>query len=269
MRTELGMFQTIQAKVQSLSTILRFETFVKTTGRTLALPITLVVSIALFWKSCQIKTKKKVYELLELQTHCSYKTLVVNINRWYTLALLALAFIFKLNKSVAHPIKHSDPTSIPVCLNKNAKRHKTMKDYATWGHDGKGYFFGLFMHWTADLERRGLAVKFTAANADCREVFLELNKDLYGILVADSGFVSKELEDKFRVEGKRYVLIKPRKNMKKLATETELWIYSTRMRIEIDFHLLKRFYGLITSLPRSVDGYLANYTYSLLAYSIA
>jgi len=26
------------------------------------------------------------------------------------------------------------------------------------------------------------------------------------------------------------------------------------------------FYGLITSLPRSVDGYFANYIYSLLAY---
>jgi hypothetical protein len=269
MKTELGLFQTIQAKVQSLSTILRFDTFVKTTGRKLALPINLILSISLFWKSCQIETKKKVYELLELQSHCSYKTLVVNLNRWYKLALLTLGFIFKLNATISHPIKHSDPTSIPVCLNKNAKHHKTMQSMADWGHDGKGYFYGLFMHWTADLERRGLAVKFTSAKADCREVFLELNKDLYGLFVADSGFVSKELEEKFRVEGKRYVLIKPKKNMKKLATASDIWVYNTRMNIEIDFRMLKLFYGLVTSLPRSVDGYLANYIYSLLAYTIA
>jgi len=56
--------------------------------------------------------------------------------------------------------------------------------------------------------------------------------------------------------------------MKKLMTEFEEWPYSTRMLIELNFRNLKMFYGLVTSLPRSVDGYLANYIYSLLAYQI-
>ena len=65
------------------------------------------------------------------------------------------------------------------------------------------------------------------------------------------------------------MLAKPRKNMKKLATQFQNLLYSTRKIIEFNFRSLKMFYGLVTSLPRSVEGYFANYIYSLLAYSLA
>ena len=54
--------------------------------------------------------------------------------------------------------------------------------------------------------------------------------------------------------------------MKKLATKFQTWLYGTRMQIELHPRSLKMFYGLVTSMPRSVDGYFANYIYSLLAY---
>jgi len=57
--------------------------------------------------------------------------------------------------------------------------------------------------------------------------------------------------------------------MKKIMTKFEEWLYKTRFKIEYNFRDLKLFKGLITSLPRSADGYLANYIYSLLAYQIA
>ena len=41
------------------------------------------------------------------------------------------------------------------------------------------------------------------------------------------------------------------------------------MLIELNFRNLKMFYGLVTSLPRSIDGYLANYVHSVLGYVLA
>jgi hypothetical protein len=269
MRTDLVVYSLIKEKISSLSNLLRLDAFVKKLGRKLALSIETIISIACFWKTAQIETKKKTYELLELQGKCSYKTMVVNLNRWYFLATITLGLILKFNRGISHPLKHTDATAIPVCLKKNGGCHKTMSGLASWSHDGKDHYFGLSLHLTSDLNRNMLTIKFTTASQDVREVFLELNKNLYGLFVADAGYVSTELEQKFGIEGKRRVLIAPRKNMKKLATYLDILIYNTRMTIELNFRSLKMFYGLVTSLPRSVDGYLANYAYSLLAYAIA
>lgn len=54
--------------------------------------------------------------------------------------------------------------------------------------------------------------------------------------------------------------------MKRIATEFQNRLYDTRMLIELNFRNLKVLHGLETSMPRSVDGYLGNYVYSLLAY---
>lgn len=269
MRIELQLFQKLKEKVQSFSTLLRLDTFVKKLGRKLAVSIEDILAIALFKQESQITTKKKCYELLELQSHCSYKTLVVNMNRWHHLAIMILALILKMNRISSHPIKHTDSTDIPVCLNKNARHHKTIKDLASWSHNGKGYYYGLKLHLTTNLERKMLAIKITSACVDEREIFIPLNNELSGLFVADAGYISEKLEKEFYKEGIRRVLIKPRKNMKKLATLIDILIYNTRMLIELNFRNLKMFFGLITSLPRSVDGYLANSIYSLLAYAIA
>ena len=97
---------------------------------------------------------------------------------------------------------------------------------------------------------------------------LELSLDLEGIFIADAGYISQDLAEKFYQEDKRILFAKPRANMKKLATMVDVYLYSTRMMIELNFRNLKMFYGLVTSLPRSVQGYVANYAYSLLAYAL-
>ena len=269
MKTELRIFQKVKAKVQSLYNILKLHTFEKKIGRKLALPVIDYLTFALLKHEGQITTKKKLWETFELENRCSYKTLVVNINRWYFLALIIISLLLKFNRSVSHPLKHTDSTDIPVCLNKNARYHKTMAGLSAWDHNGKGHFYGLKLHLTADLEKRILAIKIASADKDERQVFIPLNKDLYGLFVCDAGYVSQELEETFRIEGQRRILIAPRKNMNKLATYLDLLIYNTRMTIELNFRNLKMFYGFITSFPRSVDGYLSNYAYSLLAYMIA
>lgn len=184
------------------------------------------------------------------------------------MAALIVFLLLKINWANQHPIKHVDSTDIPVCLPKNADHHKTMKDFVSWYHNGRGYFFGLKMHLIADLKKRLLAIKFTTANTDDREMVLPLSDEIWGILIGDAGYVSEKLAREFYQENRRILLAKPRNNMKKIATWFQNELYDTRMLIEIHPRCLKMFYNLVTSLPRSAAGYFANYIYSLLAYQI-
>lgn len=267
MKTVISVYNEIRKVVSFFSKLLGFDKYKKSTGRKLALPLEETVSLALFWKRNNIATKKSIHRIFNLK--CSYKTLVVNLNRWYRLAMLVLVLIMKRNERNQHLVKHIDSTDIPVCLFKNANAHKTMKGLASFGRSSKGTYFGLKMHMVADFRRKILKVRFTAANVDDRELVVPMSKDLLGILVGDAGYIKEKLQREFHREGKRIFLAKPRKNMKILMTKFQQILYDTRAIIELNFRNLKMFCGLITSLPRSVDGYLANYIYSLLAYQIA
>ena len=143
-----------------------------------------------------------------------------------------------------------------------------MKGLAGFGRNAKGTYFGLKLHLISDLKRQILSLKFTSANIHDTKMVIPLSRDLTGIFIADAGYVSKKLNREFYQENKRILFTKPRNNMGILMTEWQDKLYKTRAVVELNFRSLKMFYGLLTSLPRSVDGYIANYIYSLLTYQI-
>lgn len=266
MKTVIQLYENLKQKVQFLYTQLKLDRQEKTKGRKLAVSIIDIITLSLFKQKNHIATKKSLFEIFD--PHCSYKTLVVNMNRFARLAMILLTFFLNLNRASSHPIKHTDSTDIPVCTNRKAKHHKTMQGLANWGKTGKGSFYGLKLHITTDLKRKLLSVRFSGIGDD-RKIFMKLNKGLFGIFIADAGYISKKLQEEFYVAHQRILFAKPRANMKKVITAFQNFLYGTRMLIELNFRNLKLFYGLITSMPRSVNGYLANYIYSLLAYQIA
>ena len=268
MKTILPTYNLIVTKVKFFIKQLNLK-IRKSTGRPLAIPPEEIIALALWKQENGIPTKKKVFKNFEDNLSCSYKTLVVNMNKLAIYALLILNSILKWNQNNSHLIKHTDSTDIPVCLNKNATHHKTMKGFATWGHSGKGFYYGLKMSITTDLDRNLLGVRFGTGNSNDRETFKELNKEMFGIFIADAGYISKDLEKDFYIEHKRILFAKPKANMKRLMTSFQNALYQTRMLIELNFRNLKMFYNLETSLPKSIDGYLGNYVYALLAYVLA
>jgi hypothetical protein len=263
MNTSIKPFNFILTKVQFIIKQLQLK-LNKSTGRPLSISPEKIISLGIFWKKQGIKTKKSLHQIFDLSS--SYKTLVVCLNKFAKEIFLILQIMLKENAKQSHIIKLSDSTDIPVCLNKNATHHKTLSGLASWGHSGKGLYYGVKLSITADLKGNLLAMYFTSGNGDDRKTFKKMNKDLYGIFIADSGYISKDLQKEFFIENKRMLLAKPRANMKKLATELQNKLYDTRMQIEKHFRVLKEFFLLVTSLPRSIDGYLANYGYALLAY---
>lgn len=266
MKSTLAVYSALKEKVTFLYHKLKLFTHEKTTGRKLSISVIETITLALYKQTQSIATKKAIWR--DFAPPCSYKTLVVNMNRHALLALAILMRILRTNQLHAHPIKHTDSTDIPVCLNKNARSHKTMSGLAQWGYSGKGHYYGIKLHLTSDLQRKMLAIRFSPANIHGTKIFMKLNADLNGIFVADAEFISEKLQREFYQEHKRILFARPRKNMKKLITAFQYHLYNTRMLIELNFRNLKMFFGLITSLPRSINGYLANYLYSILAYAL-
>ena len=264
----LQVYQFLKDKVNFICEKLELSQYENTTGRKLKIGIPQAITLSLYKQTQGIVTKKSIWNDFKKTLKCSYKTLVVNMNRRALWALLIIKILFKNNRQNSHTVKHTDSTDVPVCLVKNANHHKTMRGLARWGHSGKGWFYGLKLHLTADLGRNILSIAFAPGNVSDRKMFMKLNKDLEGVFVADAGYVSEKLEREFYRENKRVLFSKPRKNMRKVITFWQKKLYDTRMIIELQFRNLKMFYGLITSLPRSVNGYFANYIYSLLAYAL-
>jgi len=239
-----------------------------TSGRPKKIPAIDAVTLALYQHRSTRLTKKSVYEDFKAVLKCSYKTLVVSMNAAALTCLRLLYIIMRLGKKHERLVKYTDSTDIPVCLKKNADSHQTMAPLATLGRSSKGWFYGLKMTLTRDHEGRMLGVKFTSATANDRDIFRKINQDIFGIIVADAGYVSKKLEADMNLEGKRWVFIRPYKTMKKLMTKWQEQLYKGRFQIEFDFRSLKLFHGLITSLPRSINGYLANYIHALTSFAL-
>jgi len=224
------------------------------------------LTLALYQHASTRATKKSVFDDFKERLKCSYKTFVVSVNASAVLCLRLLFIITRLGRKNQHLVKYTDATDIPVCLKKNADNHKTMKDLSKFGHSAKGWFFGLKLTITRDADGRLLAIMFTKAGDNDREIFRKINQDIFGILIADAGYVSKQLEEDMNIENKRWLFLKPFKTMKKLMTKWQEDLYKGRFQIEFDFRSLKLFHGLVTSMPRSVSGYLANYLQAIVSF---
>lgn len=266
----LRPIELIRRKVHTLTRFFNLDTRTPKVGHPSALSMELAVSLGLFKQKHGIATKRAVYEMFKHVLPCTYKTFVESLNRHARIALMILALVLKFNRSEQHPVKHIDSTIIPVCLLRNAKHHKTMKGIAALGKTSQGFFFGLKLHVISDLLGRLQSIMFTPGNTSDKntDIVLTLSKEIQGLLIADAGYVSQKLVDAFN-RADRIFMAKPYKNMRKVATKLQGLLYGTRMRIERHFRVLKLFYGLVTSVPRSVTGYFANYFYALAAYVLA
>ena len=243
----------------------------QTRGRPNSLSRSEVATIILMKTAFGINCLKKLYLMLKVnyatEFHLpSYKNFVITINKYSLDFLMLINALLQMNKEKSGVIKIVDSTALPVCKNMRIYAHKTMKRIATRSKTTTGWFYGLKLHVVTDLDKNMLFLKFTTATTDDRKVLDEFLDQLNNsIMIADAGYISSTLQNK-AIKQNNVILTGMRKNMKKLATNFQLFLLNMRGRIESVFSVLKERLGLITSLPRSENGYLAHYSRVLFGY---
>jgi hypothetical protein len=267
MNHSITVYSNLKTTVAQIFSTLSLKVREHSKGRKPTLNNIEAVTCAILKQKQNIETKKSLFEIVE--PPCTYNTFVRAINGTGKYVACIIGMVLKALGRDAHQIKFTDATDIPVCLLKNSKRHRTMRGLAHYSKTGKGFFFGLKLHLSADVEGRVLALTFTPGNSDDRALFRKMNEKLKGLFVADAGYISKDLTRDFFIEGERVLITALRTNMKKLATDWQSALLALRMKVEVHFRMLKVVYGIVTSLPRSIDGYLTHYLASIAAHLLA
>ncbi|MGX6959778.1 MAG: IS982 family transposase [Rickettsia endosymbiont of Pentastiridius leporinus] len=90
-------------------------------------------------------------------------------------------------------ISFVDSTSIAVCKNYRIYSDKVFKGLAARGKTTKGWFYGLKLHLIINLQGGLLKASFSSGNKDDRKHFFSMVKDIFGKVVGDRGYISKEL----------------------------------------------------------------------------
>jgi hypothetical protein len=194
----------------------------------------------------------------------SYETLVRQVRQHGPLALCFLVAL--LGARQADGTYALDATALPV--SRQGRRAKVLRGLAAWGRDSQGHwFYGLKLHAVCDPQGRLRGLRLTPGNAADVTQAEDLLAHLHGLAVADAAYISRALREKLWELG--LLLLTPlRKNMKGVASPEQLQALQGRSIIETVFGTLKERLGLATSLPRSLDGYLAHYVHTLLAYQL-
>jgi len=266
-KTSIKIYNTLRNVVSKVYHKLNLEKYETPKGRKEIISNIDALTLTLFKQSHGIATKKSLFEIIAPK--CSYKTLVVSINRTLEILKRIITYLTITNRAGSHIVKHVDSTDLPVSSLRKSRYHKTMKTLATYSKSSKGWFYGLKLHLSVDLKGKIVAVHFTTGNKSEREILKIMNENVTGIFVADAGYVSEKLEREFYLENKRMLITCMRTNMKKIATFSGIELLKTRMRIEDHFGNLKQFHNLTSTVCRSINGYLTNYLSSVLSYMIA
>jgi hypothetical protein len=184
-------------------------------------------------------------------------------------AIPHLATLLDRTLSKDAPLKFLDSTMLPVCRLCRADRHKVAKSEADFGKNHQGWWYGFKMHAACDTKGRLSAVYFTSANQHDAQQIPHLVNNKTDVAVGDGTYNARVMREIIWEKYGCFVLAPPHpKQNKKIATEFQLALFAMRPKIETVFDYLKEHLNMVTSFPRSVNGYLLNYLRNLLAYQL-
>lgn len=197
-----------------------------------------------------------------------YANFIEHIHRVTPLINRILPLLLQFARSEGeHHIYFIDSTPLPVCNVKRINSHKVAKDFASRKKSTMGWFYGFKLHAICDTEGRLVSIQLTTGSLDDRAPVLNLIKGLSGILIADAGYLGEELQAKLREAGIHFQTAS-RKNMNKLMTRLQHFLFNQRQVIERVFASLKYRFGLDLSLSRSINGMFATILTALAFYQI-
>lgn len=197
---------------------------------------------------------------------------VVSYNRFVELgrdvAIPLALFIKKVLLGKCTGISSVDSTPLHVCKNQRIHIHKTFKGIAQRGKCSMGWFFGFKLHLICNEKGELLNFMITPGDVDDRKpleykAFVEF---IYGKLVADKGYIGKNLFERLFVDGIQ-LITKLRNNMKgALMNISDKLLNRKKAIIETVNDELKNIAQVEHTRHRSFENFVVNMLGALAAY---
>jgi hypothetical protein len=159
-----------------------------------------------------------------------------------------------------------DSTPLKVCHTKRASGHQVFADFAAWGKNSIGWYYGFKLHLVINDRGELLAYKITPANVDDRQVVPELTHHIVGKIFGDKGYISEKLFKQLYERGLQ-LITRIRSNMKnKLMQMNDKLTLNRRGIIESVNDQLKNACQIEHTRHRSVINFMVNLVAGLIAY---
>jgi hypothetical protein len=194
----------------------------------------------------------------------TYQNFVARVHRLLPVLLQLLGTTL----STATPLRFADSTMLPVCCNVRADRHKVARGVAAWGKNHQGWHYGFKLHASIDPSGRLAAVWFTAANAADVLSLKHLVNRTTRVVVGDASYTARVTRRHIWRDFSCIVLSPPRPKQQWVMSSLEHFLLTLRPKIEATFGRLKTKHKLVTSFPRSVNGYFVHYVRMLLGWQM-
>jgi hypothetical protein len=163
-----------------------------------------------------------------------------------------------------------DSTKLPVCANHRTDSHRVARGLAGIGRNWQGYWYGFKLHAAIDTHGRLSAIRFTPADVYDGHITPELVRPETKVVVGDSHYGDKIARAKlWREHGIIVVAPVHYRQRTGLMAEWQQALLNLRSKIESTFDLLKEHFPLVSSFPRSMNGYLLHYVRILLGYQMS
>ena len=193
-----------------------------------------------------------------------YQNFVAHCHR----LLPVLSWLVQSTLSTASPLHFVDSTMLPVCRKVRADRHKVARNVAAWGKNWQGWHYGFKLHAAIDPKGRLAAIYFTSANESDVLQLKHLVNPATRVVVGDAGYTAKVTRRHMWRDFRCLVISPPRPKQTWLMAKWQHLLLTMRPKIEATFGRLKTKHCLVTSWPRSVQGYALHYLRTLFGYQM-
>jgi transposase len=194
---------------------------------------------------------------------------VVSYSRFVDLipsVLAPLSAYLETCRGQCNGLSFVDSTKLVVCHNRRIKSHRVFAGLAERGKDSVDWFYGFKLHLIVNDCGEILACRLTPGNSDDRRAVLPMAQRLFGKLIGDKGYLSKDLMAALVQHGVE-LLTPIRKNMKpRLVRLNDKLLLRKRVLIETINDQLKNISQIEHSRHRSPVNFLVNVVAGIIAY---
>lgn len=217
------------------------------------------------------KTLRQLYDWIciyhsgDVRALPTYGAFVVQCHRILPKLLLLVSVTLESNT----PLRFADSTMLPVCKNVRVKSHKVAKGVAAFGYNHQGAHYGFKLHAAIDPSNRLVALVFTPADRYDGQLLEQLVNEHTKVVVGDSHYGGSVERKKLWKKHKILIVAYPHhKQKRRVMAKWQQLLLHMRPKIEATFDQLKEHFGMVSSFPRSVEGYFLHYLRVILGYQV-